>query len=320
MAQQTPDYSQMQAGGQMETGGQTQAGGQQDTGAPSLFGGSWPVIKPGEIPSKLTIDEVTRIQKMAARTGNPILAETARKASELAQKGESEGPGVHRAIINPQEAAELLQVAVATQDKELADFARYAQSVADTTQLGLEPEPGKIQQLTEKGKEELEQMKERGEQPHQYPPGMFGAGVGPAFQTVGGPRHPVLGAAAMATGVQAPGGVGFGIGGGPAVPPQVATNPIDGGQQQWGGQQQPSGGQQQWGGEQQQQSGGQQQWSGEQQKPSGGQQWGGEQQPSGGQQGQQPSTQEKGKSFREQLIEKAHQAQRQQQQIGSGGL
>jgi len=154
-------------------------------GGHCLWGGTWPIVEEGKIPDKLTLDEVTRIEKMAQRTGNPILAETARRAAEAVNKSETEAEtlGVHRVIITPAQAAELMEVAIETQDKELADFARYAQSVADTTRLGLEPEPGTIKELTERGKQQLAEMQQKGEQPISYPSGVSGAGVGPVFHT-----------------------------------------------------------------------------------------------------------------------------------------
>lgn len=57
--------------------------------------------------------------------------------------------------VTPEQATELVNLAILTQDHELADFARYCQSVAATTQIGIEPAPGKIQEELEKGKQEL---------------------------------------------------------------------------------------------------------------------------------------------------------------------
>lgn len=65
---------------------------------------------------------------------------------------------VHLVRVTPDQATELVNLAILTQDHELADFARYCQSVAATTQIGIEPEPGKIQQELNKGRLELSQQ------------------------------------------------------------------------------------------------------------------------------------------------------------------
>jgi hypothetical protein len=64
---------------------------------------------------------------------------------------------VHLTWITQQQATELVNLAIRTQDTELADFARYCQSVAATTHIGIEPTPGKIQEEIEKGRQELAQ-------------------------------------------------------------------------------------------------------------------------------------------------------------------
>ena len=60
--------------------------------------------------------------------------------------------------MTPDQATELVNLAIRTQDHELADFARYCQSVAATTQIGVEPSPGKIREEIEKGRLELQQQ------------------------------------------------------------------------------------------------------------------------------------------------------------------
>jgi len=118
---------------------------------------------PRDLPSLegelvLTMDVVSHIQRIADRTGDPILHETARKAHSACAKGLNEAPGVHLTWINPQQANDLVNLAIRTQDHGLADFARYCQSVAATTHVGVEPSPGKIQQEIQKGQQELQQQ------------------------------------------------------------------------------------------------------------------------------------------------------------------
>ena len=60
--------------------------------------------------------------------------------------------------ISPDQASELVNLAIRTQDHELANFARYCQSVAATSQLGIEPAPGKIAEEIAKGRQELQQQ------------------------------------------------------------------------------------------------------------------------------------------------------------------
>jgi hypothetical protein len=84
---------------------------------------------------------------------------------------------VHRTWVSKEEANELLRLAVSTNDPELLDFARYAQSVADTTGWAVEPEPGFIQKEIEKGKKEMHQVEEMLQHPEQRP-GMVVSGVG----------------------------------------------------------------------------------------------------------------------------------------------
>lgn len=62
-----------------------------------------------------------------------------------------------------------------TQDHELADFARYCQSVAATTQVGIEPYPGKISEELSKGRQVLQSQG----RVH------TGPGYGAAFASVG---------------------------------------------------------------------------------------------------------------------------------------
>jgi hypothetical protein len=107
---------------------------------------------------ELTMDVVAHLQRIADRTGDKILHETARKAHSACAKGLSEAPGVHLVRITPEQATELVNLAIMTQDHELADFARYCQSVAATNQIGIEPAPGKIQEELSKGKQELQRQ------------------------------------------------------------------------------------------------------------------------------------------------------------------
>lgn len=107
-------------------------------------------------PLQLTMDVVSHIQRIADRTGDAVLHETARKAHSACAKGLNEAPGVHLVWITPQQANDLVNLAIRTQDHELADFARYCQSVAATTHVGVEPSPGKIQQEIAKGHQELQ--------------------------------------------------------------------------------------------------------------------------------------------------------------------
>ncbi len=124
--------------------------------------------------AELTIDIVAHLQRIADRTGDSLLHETARKAHSACSKGISEAPGgahtvyshlttvltlsiVHLTLITPEQAKELVNLAIRTQDQELADFARYCQSVSATSQVGVEPQPGVIKSEIEKGRMELEQ-------------------------------------------------------------------------------------------------------------------------------------------------------------------
>lgn len=65
---------------------------------------------------------------------------------------------MHLTWVTPEQATELVNLAIRTQDHELADFARYCQSVAATTQIAVEPTPGKIKEEIEKGRQELLQQ------------------------------------------------------------------------------------------------------------------------------------------------------------------
>jgi hypothetical protein len=123
---------------------------------------SVPEVKPDLV---LTMDVVSHIQRIADRTGNPVLHDTARKAHSAFAKGLSEAPGVHLTWITPQLASELMNLASRTSDKELVDFARYCQSVAATTQIGVEPAPGKILQEIMKGRMELQKQQQQVSQP-----------------------------------------------------------------------------------------------------------------------------------------------------------
>jgi len=109
-------------------------------------------------PLQLTMDVVAHLQRIADRTGDAVLHETARRAHSACAKGLNEAPGVHLVAITPDQATELVNLAIRTQDPELADFARYCQSVAATTQIGVEPSPGKIREEIEKGRLELQQQ------------------------------------------------------------------------------------------------------------------------------------------------------------------
>jgi hypothetical protein len=112
----------------------------------------------GDFKLELTMDVVAHLQRIADRTGDRLLHETARKAHSACAKGLSDYPGVHLVRITPEQATELVNLAIMTQDHELADFARYCQSVAATTQIGIEPSPGKIQEELAKGRQELSQQ------------------------------------------------------------------------------------------------------------------------------------------------------------------
>ena len=94
---------------------------------------------------------------------------------------------MHLVRVTPEQATELVNLAIMTQDHELADFARYCQSVAATTQIGIEPSPGKIQEELAKGRQELSQQG----RVH------TGPGYGAAFASVGR-------AALVATAISAP--------------------------------------------------------------------------------------------------------------------
>jgi len=112
----------------------------------------------GNFKLELTMDVVAHLQRIADRTGDKLLHETARKAHSACAKGLSDAPGVHLVRVTPEQATELVNLAIMTQDHELADFARYCQSVAATTQIGIEPSPGKIQEELTKGRQELSQQ------------------------------------------------------------------------------------------------------------------------------------------------------------------
>jgi len=117
-----------------------------------------PSITPAQQPDlQLTMDVVAHLQRIADRTGAALLHETARKAHSACAKNQSDAPGVHLTHVTPDQATELVNLAIRTQDPELADFARYCQSVAATTQIAVEPSPGKILEEIEKGRQELEQ-------------------------------------------------------------------------------------------------------------------------------------------------------------------
>eukprot|EP00026_Physarum_polycephalum_P013592 Phypoly_transcript_14009.p1 GENE.Phypoly_transcript_14009~~Phypoly_transcript_14009.p1 ORF type:complete len:313 (+),score=67.44 Phypoly_transcript_14009:32-940(+) len=107
---------------------------------------------------QLTMDVVAHLQRIADRTGDTLLHDTARRAHSACAKSLNEAPGVHLTWITPEQATELVNLAIRTQDHELADFARYCQSVAATTQIGVEPSPGKIREEIEKGRQELQQQ------------------------------------------------------------------------------------------------------------------------------------------------------------------
>lgn len=117
--------------------------------------------QPGALPSsnlQLTMDMVAHLQRIADRTGDVVLHDTARKAHSACAKSLSDSPGVHLVKILPDQATELVNLAIRTQDHELANFARYCQSVAATTQIGIEPSPGKILEEISKGRQELAQV------------------------------------------------------------------------------------------------------------------------------------------------------------------
>jgi hypothetical protein len=107
---------------------------------------------------QLTMDMVAHLQRIADRTGDKVLHDTARKAHSACAKSLSEAPGVHLVSISPDHASELVNLAIRTQDHELANFARYCQSVAATNQIGIEPAPGKIAEEIAKGRQELQQQ------------------------------------------------------------------------------------------------------------------------------------------------------------------
>ncbi len=117
------------------------------------------------------MDVVAHLQRIADRTGDKVLHETARKAHSACSKGLADTPGgmldckcmfsllmsplVHLVQVTPDQAVELVNLAILTQDHELANFARYCQSVAATNQVGIEPYPGKILEELQKGRTEL---------------------------------------------------------------------------------------------------------------------------------------------------------------------
>lgn len=127
---------------------------------PQLNRSSSQTFVPPERPAtlQLTMDVVAHLQRIADRTGDPILHETARRAHSACAKNSSDFPGVHLTFITPDQATELVNLAIRTQDHELANFARYCQSVAATTGVAVEPSPGKIMQEIEKGRLELQQL------------------------------------------------------------------------------------------------------------------------------------------------------------------
>jgi len=141
----------------------------------SQVSGVQAVKQESDFKLELTMDVVAHLQRIADRTGDQILHETARKAHSACAKGQSEAPGVHLVRITPEQATELVNLAIMTQDHELADFARYCQSVAATTQIGIEPSPGKIQEELAKGRQELSKQG----RVH------TGPGYGAAFASVG---------------------------------------------------------------------------------------------------------------------------------------
>eukprot|EP00026_Physarum_polycephalum_P003793 Phypoly_transcript_03807.p1 GENE.Phypoly_transcript_03807~~Phypoly_transcript_03807.p1 ORF type:complete len:714 (+),score=138.72 Phypoly_transcript_03807:122-2263(+) len=147
--------------------------GSQAVSGPQLISDA--IKQEGDFKLELTMDVVAHLQRIADRTGDQILHETARKAHSACAKGLSEAPGVHLVRITPEQATELVNLAIMTQDHELADFARYCQSVAATTQIGIEPSPGKIQEELAKGRQELSQQG----RVH------TGPGYGAAFASVG---------------------------------------------------------------------------------------------------------------------------------------
>jgi len=104
------------------------------------------------------MDVVAHLQRIADRTGDLILHETARRAHSACAKTLNDSPGVHLTFVTPDQATELVNLAIRTQDHELANFARYCQSVAASSGVGVEPSPGKIQQEIEKGRQELVQL------------------------------------------------------------------------------------------------------------------------------------------------------------------
>jgi len=128
-----------------------------------------------QAPLLLSFSVVDHIQRIATRTADPVLLETARKAQLAYSQGLNEAPGVHLVHITPEQAVELVDIAVKTQDRELANFARYLESViSGTTHIAVEPTPGKIQEELEKGRRKL------AEQDTIY----IGPGFGPAFSSV----------------------------------------------------------------------------------------------------------------------------------------
>jgi len=129
-------------------------------------------------PLILTWSVVEHIQRIATRTADPVLLETARKAQMAYLQGQNEAPGVHLTYVTPEQAVELVDIAVRTQDRELANFARYLESViAGTTHIAVEPIPGKIKEELEKGRLKLAEAEaERCV--------YTGPGFGPAFATV----------------------------------------------------------------------------------------------------------------------------------------
>lgn len=135
---------------------------------------SAPLTAPSSASMQLNMEMVAHLQRIADRTGDVVLHDTARKAHSACAKNLSEAPGVHLVIISPEQATELVNLAIRTQDHGLANFARYCQSVAATNQIGIEPSPGKIQQEINKGRQELSE----GGRSHSGP------GYGAAFASI----------------------------------------------------------------------------------------------------------------------------------------
>jgi hypothetical protein len=111
---------------------------------------------------RLRQDEVERLEKFAHKTKNPLLVQTAQKARHYyEQKGRPEGPGVHETWITQAEANELFSLAQSSGDKDLLDIARYAQSVANTSHYGLEPQPEGFHEILEAARKAAETPPEK---------------------------------------------------------------------------------------------------------------------------------------------------------------